>query len=111
MERITERVYAREGNARLSCPMSRGRKLVGWCLAATFLICILSEVVLGFLDVFPHQYMQPVSAIYIVPFLVHLVFSKHCHWAHYVFMARALCSTRDFNHGGGPDLFPAGGIR
>jgi hypothetical protein len=50
--------------------MSGGRKLVGWCLMATFFVCILATAVLGFLDVFPEKYMQPVSAIYLVPFLV-----------------------------------------
>jgi hypothetical protein len=68
--RITERLYVGEGNAQLSCPMSGGRKLVGWCLAATFFICIQAAVVLGFLDVFPEKYMQPISAIYFVPFVV-----------------------------------------
>lgn len=70
IERITERLYAGEGNAQLSCPMSSGRKLVGWCLVAIFLVCVPVTVELGFLDVFPEKYMQPVSAIYLVPFLV-----------------------------------------
>jgi hypothetical protein len=72
IEWITERLYAGEGNAQLSCPMSGSRKLVGWCLAATFFVCIQVMVVLGFLDVYPEKYMQPVSAIYMVPFLVAL---------------------------------------
>jgi hypothetical protein len=70
MERITQRLYAGEGNAQLSCPMGGGRKLIGWCLAATFFVCIQAAVVLGFLDVFPEKYMQPISAIYFVPFVV-----------------------------------------
>jgi hypothetical protein len=70
IERITKRLYAGEGNAQLSNLMSGGRKLVGWCMAATFLFCILASVVLGFLGVLPQKYMQPVSAIYVVPFVV-----------------------------------------
>lgn len=70
MERLTARLYAGEGNVQLSCPMSGGRKLVGRCLAATFPVCVTATVALGFLDVFPEKYMQPVSAIYFVPFLV-----------------------------------------
>jgi hypothetical protein len=70
IERLTARLYSGEGKVQLSCPMSGGRKLVGWCLMATFFVCILATAVLGFLDVFPEKYMQPVSAIYLVPFLV-----------------------------------------
>ena len=68
IERITRRLYAGEGNAQISCPMSSGRKLIGWCLAATFFVCIQASVVFGFLV--PEKYMQLVSAIYFVPFVV-----------------------------------------
>jgi len=70
IERLTARLYTGEGNVQLSCPMSGGRKLANVCLVATFLVCVPATVVLGFLGVFPEKYMQPVSAIYVVPFLV-----------------------------------------
>ena len=72
IQRLTLRLYTGEGNVQLSCPMSGSRKLVGWCLAATFFVCIQAMVVLGFLDVFPEKYTQPVSAICFVPFVVGL---------------------------------------
>jgi hypothetical protein len=72
MERITSRLYADEGMAQLAPQCSRGRRWVGALLVGTFMLCIFASVVLGFLGVIPHQYMQPVSAIYMVPFLVGL---------------------------------------
>ena len=38
IQRLTLRLYTGEGNVQLSCPMSGSRKLVGWCLAATFFL-------------------------------------------------------------------------
>jgi hypothetical protein len=73
MERIAERLYAGEGTARLTPPCSRTRRLLSGLLGATFGTCILASVVLGAALHIPEQYMQPISAIYVVPFLVGLV--------------------------------------
>jgi hypothetical protein len=69
-DRITKRLYAGEGSVQLTPPRTRGRMWVGGLLVAALAVGITTLVVLGFLDVFPEQYMQPVSAIYLVPFLV-----------------------------------------
>lgn len=73
MERIAERLYAGEGTARLTPPRSRTRRWLTGLLGATFGTCILASVVLGAVFQIPEKYMQPVSAIYVVPFLVGLV--------------------------------------
>ncbi len=79
-------------------------KWIGGLLGTTFGFCILASVVLGFLDVFPEKYMQPISAIYVVPFLVALwLLHAPCRWAYYASLARTLCPARDFDHCGGPD--------
>lgn len=72
IERITERLYAGEGNAQLASQCTRSRRWIVGLLCMGFALCIQASVVLGFLDVFPQQYMQPISAIYFVPFLAAL---------------------------------------
>jgi hypothetical protein len=71
-ERLIARLYAGEGTAQLIPPSTRGRKLAGGLLAAAFGTCIIASVALGFLYRIPDMYMQPISAIYTVPFLVGL---------------------------------------
>ncbi len=72
MERISERLYAGEGSARLATACTPGRMWVSGFLCGIFLLCVLSSVVLGLLGFLPEQYMQPISAIYVVPFLLGL---------------------------------------
>ncbi|MGA2796019.1 MAG: hypothetical protein ABSE63_00425 [Thermoguttaceae bacterium] len=77
MERITERVYAREGIARLEPPHTHSRCNLMRFAGVIFAGCVIASVALDGLGFIPHKYMQPVSAIYVVPFLVMLVLSKH----------------------------------
>jgi hypothetical protein len=72
VELITERLYAGEGCARLAPPCTVRRRRLGGLMAAAFLVCVTAGVALGMLGVIPDRYMQPVSAIYCVPFLVGL---------------------------------------
>ena len=71
LERIVQRLYAKEGNVAFSPPAERG-KVWGPVLGACFGICILTSVLLGVAFEIPSKYMQPISALYVVPFLVGL---------------------------------------
>jgi len=71
-ERITERLYRREGSVSLGAreegPSPKHPPLVGFL----FMFCVAASVGLGILDLLPEKYMQPISALYCVPFLVYL---------------------------------------
>jgi hypothetical protein len=72
IERLTERLYAKEGNVRLAAPQTRARKWIMGLLGAAFGACILASIVLfGYFRI-AEKYMQPFSVIYCVPFLVGL---------------------------------------
>jgi hypothetical protein len=72
MERITERLYRREGSASLGAAveasLTRHPPFVGF----VFIFCVASSVGLGLLGLLPEKYMQPISAVFCVPFLVYL---------------------------------------
>ena len=73
IERITRRVYAGEGSILISAPESmKKKKWLGYLVAIIFGSCILSSVILGLMGYFTIEYMQPISAVYVVPFLVFL---------------------------------------
>ena len=73
IERITQRVYAGEGSVSISAPESMKKKeWLGYVVATIFGSCILGSVILGFMGYFTIEYMQPISALYVVPFLVFL---------------------------------------
>lgn len=69
VERLIKRFYASEGNVELTVPVASRRP---WflLLAVAFAACILAMVRFG--DYIPAKYHQPVSALYVVPFLVGL---------------------------------------
>ncbi|HUV41923.1 MAG TPA: hypothetical protein VMW23_09075 [Sedimentisphaerales bacterium] len=73
IERITRRVYAGEGSISISVPESmKKKKWVGYVVAMVFGSCVFLSVILGLLGYLPIKYMQPLSALYVVPFLVFL---------------------------------------
>lgn len=73
VERITQRIYAGEGSISISAPESmKKKKWLGYVVAMIFGSCILGSVILGFMGYFTIEYMQPISAVYVVPFLVFL---------------------------------------
>lgn len=76
VERVIERLYAGEGIAQLA-PPTRGRFWLMVILSAAGSLCLAAEIVLGLQGVIPEQYMQPVSAIYVVPILVAIVLLSH----------------------------------
>jgi hypothetical protein len=69
MERTAERLYGREGRATVAGPQTRRNKKWFTVALVLFLGCIVASVILDL----PTEYMQPISAIYTVPFLVFLV--------------------------------------
>lgn len=75
IERITRRVYAGDGSILVSVPETmKKKKWVGYVVAMVFGSCIFISVILGFLGYLQIKYMQPLSALYVVPFLVFLYF-------------------------------------
>ena len=70
-EWVTRRLYGQEGNVALSLRNPHA-KVWGVVLSGGFGICILASVILGFALGIPSKYMQPISALYMVPFLVGL---------------------------------------
>ena len=71
--RISMRLYGREGSTTLPAPQRvGGHRWVPFVAGGLFGICVQAEVILGLLGYFPVEYMQPISALYMVPFLVFL---------------------------------------
>jgi hypothetical protein len=70
---IDRRIYGREGIA--SIPESESMKKnqwIGYVVAIVFGTCVMGSVFLGERGYFSIEYMQPISALYLVPFLVFL---------------------------------------
>jgi hypothetical protein len=69
--RATERLYRREGSVSVGPPehaIGKPPHFVGFLFA----FCVLASVALGLLGFLPIRYMQPISALYVVPFLIYL---------------------------------------
>jgi hypothetical protein len=74
LQQMAERLYAGEGRVTIAIPRGK-RRWLGAALGAGFAICVMGSVILGLLGYLPNEkYMQPISAIYVVPFLVGLNF-------------------------------------
>lgn len=69
--RLFDRLYSREGRVALAAPTGRRNR---WALLlGIFLVFgVVATVILGFAYEIPSRYIQPISAIYFVPFLVGL---------------------------------------
>ena len=70
MEQLAKRLYAKEGQVAVASPQTAGRRRAGLLLVLGFGACIVVSGILGVLGYIPDKYMQPVSALYVVPFLV-----------------------------------------
>jgi hypothetical protein len=66
IERLAKRYYAPEGEIELVCPQKPPR---GACVAflAVFVLCQVATVTAGVMGWFNIRYLQPVTALYIVP--------------------------------------------
>lgn len=70
----SETLYAREGGVSIA-PRLGARPWLSAAVLAAFMICVIGSVMLGLLGYLPgEEYMQPISAIYCVPFLIALNF-------------------------------------
>jgi hypothetical protein len=71
IRQISERLSRGQGTAAIgapACAAGRPLPLVGFL----FMFCVLSSVALGVVGFWPVHYIQPVSAIYAVPFMLYL---------------------------------------
>jgi hypothetical protein len=74
IERISQRLYGCEGNVSIPEPEAmKKKKWLGYVVGMLFCLCVTSSVFLGKIYI-PIEYMQPVSALYVVPFMVFLYF-------------------------------------
>lgn len=73
LEALTGHLY-REGNVSIAVPKQRGRRRIALVLGIVYAGCLLGSVLLGFFGQLSPKYMQPISAIFVVPFLVALTF-------------------------------------
>ena len=72
MQRITDRLYRGEGWVQAQSQPEASARRVGWVAGIVFGLCIGVSVALGLAGLIPIRYMQPVSALYVVPFLIYL---------------------------------------
>ena len=72
IEAQLQRPYAKEGSVRIKSNRRAEHPVLGYTVGALFGACITAEVVLGLLDYLPLRLMQPISALYCVPFMVFL---------------------------------------
>jgi hypothetical protein len=72
LQRVAESLYAKEGSVTV-VPSRPTRPWLIAAIAAGFGLCVVVSVLLGVLEYLPTgKYMQPLSALYVVPFLVAL---------------------------------------
>lgn len=67
---IAQRLYAKEGSVAVTHPHTAGQRRLGLPVGLVFCLCIVAQIALGILGYIPDKYMQPVSALYLVPFLI-----------------------------------------
>ncbi|MCK4887605.1 MAG: hypothetical protein KAS96_09475 [Planctomycetes bacterium] len=68
---ITRRLYRKEGEVVFAvAEKTKKQQRVGMVVAVMFVGCLLLSVVSGFVFNWPIKYMQPISAIYVVPFII-----------------------------------------
>jgi len=71
-EEQLQRPYRREGSARIESNRRKEYRRLGYVVAAIFGACVFGSVLLGDRGYFPIALMQPISAIYCVPFMIFL---------------------------------------
>jgi hypothetical protein len=70
--RITERLYRKEGAVSVGPSPESNRGRAAPAVGFLFMFCVIASVGLGLLGVLPIRYMQPVSALYLIPFWVYI---------------------------------------
>jgi len=69
---ITERLYRGDGGVTVGACAGMEESKGPLLVAFVFMFCILASIGLGLLGLLPIRYMQPISALYVVPFLCYL---------------------------------------
>jgi len=83
IDRISQWLYRREGSVTLGIPQvgfppkAEHKRLL--LVAFVYMFCVFAGVGLGFLRVYPLSLIQPVSALYVVPFLCYLGWRLRAH--------------------------------
>ncbi len=68
---LTRRLYRREGEVVFAVSnQTKKHKAIGMVVGAMFCGCVLLSVVLGGYYNWPIKYMQPISALYVIPFMI-----------------------------------------
>ncbi len=74
LERVSRSCYRSEGTVAVVAKPSKRKMRTGLVVALLFGSCVVGSVALGFAGYLPQVYIMPVSALYVVPFLVVLHF-------------------------------------
>jgi len=72
VEAIAQRYYQGEGSVSVGMEAACGPRWLGGLVGALFAACVVGSIALGMVGWIPPQLMQPVSALYCVPFIVFL---------------------------------------
>ena len=73
MRQISERLYRGEGSVSVGLPLGpEATRPPATLIGFVFMFCVLASVGLGLLGFLPSRYMQPISALYVVPFMLYL---------------------------------------
>lgn len=72
MGHMAKWLYRREGQVSPEQPLGLVHGRSSMWAAFTFAFCVLAHVGLGFLGFTPDRLMQPISALYVVPFMLYL---------------------------------------
>lgn len=72
---MDRQIYGQEGIASIPEPeLMKKKKWIGYVVGIVFGLCVVGSVFLGGKGYFAHKYMQPISALYCVPFTIFLYF-------------------------------------
>jgi hypothetical protein len=90
MRGVSERLYQGEGGVLVGAGAGRVEGKGGQLVAFVFILCVMAGVVLGSRGSIPIRLMQPVSALYVVPFLCYLGIKQRGAGSPFMFLWPAL---------------------
>jgi len=74
---LDQRIYGKEGTASMPEPkLTKKKKWLEFVVAAVFFICVIGTIYFGMEGYISFKYIQPVTAIYLVPFEVYEYFLR-----------------------------------
>ena len=75
-ERWGTKLFASDGHAATRSPEPRASRLTCQIVSGLFGACVIGTVVLGYGDVIPGRYAQPITALYVVPFMAFIGWAR-----------------------------------